>query len=361
MSDLRHGGRLAGLDVVRGVALIGVCAMNYHGYLINRGGQRGNGWTTLLDPWTGPLSTRFAATFVVVAGIGISLLTTDARRTRHPKTVMARRLTLVRRGVLLLAGGLVLDWVWPGTILFFYGGYFLVSALLITLADRWLILIGAASALSATAIRWWVMVRSDGGHETAWLLYGEAEANHSPRDLVLDLAVRGTHPLLPWLAFLTIGMVLGRRLPLAGPARATWAFGGVLAVVFGFGLEQTLGVDLVLRSTDPFDWALPYTLTAGGTAVVAVIAISALADRWPTALAVRALAVTGRSTLTLYVLHALVFNLVVDWLGWIEPGSIWNAFLLALAYWIVAVMLANAWASRHEHGPLEAAYRAFSG
>lgn len=360
MTEMRHGGRVVGLDVVRAVALIGVCTMNYHGYLINRGGERGSGWMSVLDPWNGPFSTRFAATFVVVAGVGISLLTADARSARHHATVTARRLTLVRRGVLLLSGGMLLDWVWPGTILFFYGGYFLVSAVLITLADRWLVTVGAVSAISAAAIRWWVMARADGGHETAWLLYADGETNRSPRDLVLDLVVRGTHPLLPWLAFLCIGMLLGRRLPLTGPARVTWAFGGVLTAMVGYGLAVALPVDDVLRGTDPFDWALPYTLSAGGVAVTAVVTISALADHRPTALVTRTLAVTGRSTLTLYVLHALVFNLVVDWLGWVSPGSAWNGPLLALAFWLAAVMLANAWATRHEHGPLEVAYRSFS-
>lgn len=358
MSDAHRAPRLAGLDVVRGVALIGVCAMNYHGYLIHRGGSRGDGWQRILDPWNGPFSTRFAATFVVVAGIGISLLTAESRRGRHAARVGADRLTLVRRGVLLLLGGMVLDWVWPGTILFFYGGYFLVSSLLITLTDRWLVVVGATSAVAAAVVRWWAIDGS--GHDTSWLLYGNAGTNRSPRDLVLDLAVRGTHPLLPWLAFLCVGMLLGRRLPLSTAARGSWAFGGVLAVILGYGLEAALPVDRVLRSTDPFDWALPYTLAAGGTAVVAVIVISTVADRWPSGVAVRALAVAGRTTLTLYVGHALVFDLVVDWLGWVHPGTWSTGFLLAVAYWLAAVMLANAWAARHEHGPLESVYRAFS-
>ena len=58
--------RYVELDVVRAVALIGVCVMNYHGYLINAGATYPP--TTfverIFDPWRGPLSTRFAATFV---------------------------------------------------------------------------------------------------------------------------------------------------------------------------------------------------------------------------------------------------------------------------------------------------------
>ena len=74
--------RLPGPDVVRAVALIGVVVMNFHGYLVlddrNREGV-GSGWAAeLFNPWTGPLSTRFAATFVLVAGVGVTLLTRSA-------------------------------------------------------------------------------------------------------------------------------------------------------------------------------------------------------------------------------------------------------------------------------------------
>ncbi len=82
--DTAPASRLPGPDVVRAVALIGVVAMNYHGYLILRGVESGagsvdGGWLDeLFDPWAGPLSTRFAATFVLVAGVGVTLLTRRA-------------------------------------------------------------------------------------------------------------------------------------------------------------------------------------------------------------------------------------------------------------------------------------------
>ena len=95
MKASRHGrgaactatDRLPGPDVVRAVALIGVVVMNFHGYLILRGGDRGDGAARrFFDPWTGPLSTRFAATFVLVAGVGVTLLT---RRATAPPTTLS--------------------------------------------------------------------------------------------------------------------------------------------------------------------------------------------------------------------------------------------------------------------------------
>ena len=77
--------RYVGPDVVRALALIGVVVMNYHGYLILLGGRNDHStmWGRFFDPWTGPLSTRFAATFVLVAGVGVTLLTNGVRLAQH--------------------------------------------------------------------------------------------------------------------------------------------------------------------------------------------------------------------------------------------------------------------------------------
>ena len=115
--------RRPGPDVVRAVALIGVVVMNYHGYLILRGAPRGEGWAhDLFDPWSGPLSTRFAATFVLVAGVGVTLMTRSAIGNEKRTRVMRWR--LAKRGLLLYVFGLFFDEIWNGTILTYYGALF---------------------------------------------------------------------------------------------------------------------------------------------------------------------------------------------------------------------------------------------
>lgn len=364
MSDTvpaRAGARVIELDVVRAVALIGVCLMNYHAYLILRGATPGDGFVArVLDPWTGPLSTRFAATFVVVAGMGVALMSNRALLARDRTDLSRIRWVLIRRGVLLYAFGFFLDWVWSGTILFYYGAFFLFAALVFTLRSRWLLLIGAGAALAAAGLQWWALDRTSNGHAVGWLLDGQAESTLSPRDLLLDTFVRGTHPLLPWLLFLCVGIVLGRRLPFHPVLRVQLVFIGVLAVAGGVLLSRSLPIHPLLRSTHPFDRGLLYSVTALGTAVVAVCVIGWLAGRTATSGITRALAVTGRTTLTLYVLHVLVFNLLVDWLEWVHPAGVGTAVVFALSFWVFAIVVANVWHRRFELGPLEWVYRRFS-
>ena len=69
----------------------------------------------------------------------------------------------------------------------------------------------------------------------------------------------------------------------------------------------------------------------------------------------------GAMSLTLYIAHGLVFNLVVDWLGWIEPGGLGRALTFAAAYWAVAITAAWWWHDRYGIGPAEWLYRRLGG
>ena len=354
--------RIIELDVVRAIALIGVCVMNYHGYLIREGAKYPptNGVERFFDPWTGPLSTRFAAVFVTIAGMGISLLTTRSRSARDSAGISADRWKLVRRGVLLYAFGYFLDWVWPGTILFFYGGFFMVGALLFTLRTRWLVAIGTSAAAAAAALQLWILRRQEGGHDVSWLLDGNAGITRSPRDLALDTFVRGTHPLLPWLVFLCMGLVIGRWLPLRTEVRLRLAAAGATCLFLGYSVRHAVSWHPTLESTAPFDRGLLYTLTTVGSTLMAVALIGWLAQAtcksWPT----RVLGLTGRTTLTLYVGHVLVYNLLVHRLEWVHPGALGTALLFALGYWLVAVAATVLWRRWFSDAPLEWVYRRFS-
>ncbi len=351
--------RLAGPDVVRAVALIGVVVMNYHGYLLLRAGRgpgaTGTGWAAeMFDPWTGPLATRFAATFVLVAGVGVTLMTSSSIGTDR---VNALRWRLVRRGLLLYVAGLALDEIWPGTILPYYGAMFVLAAALFTLRSRWLVGIGAVAAIAGWALRAWRYERTQAGASTRWLT---DPAVGSPADHLFGVAVNGTHPLLPWLAFLCAGMVLGRCL------RTAWwrpaAIGSGLALFFVASVassEATTSFQMVLWSTAPYDRGLLYSASALGTALVAYGVVDWIAGRFPAA--TDPLRRAGQMTLTLYFAHVLVFKLLVDWIDWIDPAGVDVAVTFALTFWAIGIAAAVTWQRRFGIGPLERIYRAVGG
>ena len=366
----RAAQRLPGPDVVRAVAMIGVVVMNYHGYLILRSdGPRRTGWLEdVFDPWVGPLSTRFAATFVLVAGVGVTLMTArsvDARRHagtadqahRSHDLVRAMRWRLARRGLLLYVTGLLLDEIWPGTILPYYGAMFVLAAAMFTWRSRWLIIVGAAAAISGSSVRLWRYERARDGISTRWLTEPDPG---SIRDHVFGVFVNGTHPLLPWLTMFCAGMVLGRVL------RTTWWRSAAIGAGFGlvgFGwlassLASTAFEDVAL-SINPLDRGIAYVASALGTALIVYAVVDWIATR--RAAATDPLRRAGQMTLSLYIAHVLVFNLVVDWLGWIDPAGVEVALTFALGFWVVGIAAAVAWQRRYGVGPAERIYRTIGG
>jgi uncharacterized membrane protein YeiB len=350
--------RQPGPDVTRALAMAGVITMNYHGYLIINGASRDGGWAyDFFDPWTGPLSTRFAATFVLVAGIGVTLLTRSSLGNRS--AIIDMRWKLIRRGLLLYGFGLFFDFVWNGTILPFYGVMLIIAAVLFTVRIRWLLCVGSTAAVAGWGIHWWLYERTLDGLPTDFI---DRPGPRSPKGLLLNAFVNGTHPLLPWLAFFCTGIVVGRLLAHAWWRPAVAATGLVLfaAATIVASLGQGERSSLVL-SNDPFDRGIVYVASALGTALLAFTAITWVADRFVDSRPIDALRRAGQMSLTLYIAHALVFNLLVNWLDLIQPGGLRTALTMAAAYWLVATAGAVAYQHRYGRGPTERLYRRLAG
>jgi len=355
--------RLPGPDVVRAVALIGVVVMNYHGYLIFRADGRVPDSTVIerfFDPFTGPLSTRFAATFVLTAGVGITLLTRRVVAADDRRAITRMRWRLVRRGIALYVLGRLLDQIWAGTIILFYGAMFAIAALLFTLATRWIVAIGIAAALAGWGIVTWAFWQTEAGESVVWLY----QPGWPPTQYVVDVMVNGTHPLLPWFVFLCAGIVIGRHLDTPNWRGWCGALGAALFLVAAIVSEQsdTAFTDQLL-SRHPFDRGLVYVASALGTALLAFTLLSWFADRAEGAasLLVEPLRRAGQMTLTLYIAHVLVFNLLVDWLDLVQPGGVATALTFALIFWALAIAAGSWWHRRYGRGPAERVYRWIGG
>jgi len=320
----------------------------------------------LFDPFVGVLSTRFAATFVLVAGIGVSLMTAAARTTQDRAVITRMRWRLARRGVLLYFVGYFLNFAWPGTILFFYGAYFLIASALIRLPDRALVGIGVISALVATAVATWSNWKASRGEFVGWL-------NTDPVDSLQDLVVRTfldyTHPVFPWLAFLCAGMIIGRHLRTLHEWRTrvfTIAFVVTAAVYGGVSLldhfdRRTGTIVYSLTSAQPYGRSIVYVITTLGIALMAFLAISWIAEKYSSSLLVVALQRTGQLTLSLYLLHVLVYCAFVNWFGWIGGNQLSTAIWFAVGFWVAAVAVGSWWHHRIGRGPAEVIYRSFGG
>ena len=117
--------RIVGIDLARFVAIAGMVLVNVT--VVMGGTEEGGGWLGSLERG---MQGRAAALFVLLAGIGCSIMARDDGRLES-----ARR-RILRRAVFLLAIGYAWQLVWSGDILHFYGFYFLVAAACLGVSSR---------------------------------------------------------------------------------------------------------------------------------------------------------------------------------------------------------------------------------
>lgn len=364
--DVAAHQRLRSLDVVRGVALLGVIALNYHATLNDVEAFAPLDRTflsRLFNPASGVLSTRFAATYVFVAGMGVALMASRVR-TDDQNGIRQLRMKLIRRGAALLLVGYGLEWVWPGTILFYYGAYFMIASVFVVTSNRTLIVASASSVIAAAALNLWRVSERFDDNFTAWL---EPASPDSPRNVAIRLFVAYTHPVLPWIAFFFAGMIVARGLRSDRVISSRLALGSVVVVVAAYilrdsirpplltGQSETLRASVV--SLQPFDRGVLYVVSSLGIAIISVWVVETIVRRFPYATISELLVRGGRLSLSLYVFHIVVFKLVVNVFSVVDSKGLGTALLLTAATYSAGLGLAWIVLGRRSHGPIEWLYR----
>jgi len=382
-SDRQLEQRFASLDVARTIALFGIIVLNYHGYL----NFQSTGATTTPSiferwwhPFEGALANPFPVGFVMVAGMGVALLMQDVARANSHRDVneIARTRTearwrLARRGLFLFTLGYGIEWVWAGTILPYYGAYFVVASIIAIWSARKLIALAVISTFGAAIIEWWRLEQSFDGNLTTWL---SPSTPSTPRDLMIRLFIDYTHPLFPWLAFFITGILLGRKyhdivrirskllIIALGTAALSYITNAIVNSLVRDDADNGVRSALVWRhlvSTRPFDRSVLYVLASLGVVVTVFLIITILCERFKGSFGVRIAQTTGQLTLTIYLAHIFIYNFVVNQVGLVQPTGLDTAMTMSIVVFVVAVIWANWWSPLFGRGPAERLYRRFGG
>jgi uncharacterized membrane protein YeiB len=348
--------RIAGYDLARALAIMGMVAVNFRWAMDAY--EVGPAWLAFLADL---IDGRAAATFVVLAGVGISLMSRRARETGDAQAMLQTRNRLLKRALFLFVVGHAFALVWDADILHFYGVYLTVGALLLAAPGRALWRIAAALAGA------FVLLMGIFDYEYGW--DWETMTYHgfwTARGLFSTLFFNGFHPVIPWAAFLLVGMWLGRQdlfdpavrkrilVRAASVALATEAVSALLVSLFSAGatkiekeyIEAFLGT-----------WSMPplplYLLAGGGTAIVVITRCVAFARAHPSSKLLSPMVATGQLAFTLYIAHVVLGMGVLEAYGLQELRSLPLALGSALVFCALAVLFSYAWRKRYEKGPLE--------
>ncbi|MEL6429486.1 MAG: DUF418 domain-containing protein [Planctomycetota bacterium] len=340
--------RVPGLDLARGLALLGMLFVNFD--LVVSGLPGG---PPLLVQALEGLQGRAAATFVVLAGVGGSL---GARRAwGDPAARRLARTRLLRRGALLLAGGTLFLTVWPADILHYYGVWLALGAGLVFAPAP---AIGAAAVLATLG---GVAFSATGRFLEPWNLWTlEYRGLWEPAGFARNLLLDGFHPVLPWFALYAAGLLLGRAALTERATRMRLAALGAAGVAVSWTLALLLPGDGTLAAHLATPRSFPptpnFVLMGASAATLVIVASISVAERFPRATA--PVANVGRLALTLYVAHVIVGMGTLEELGLLGGQSRAFATWSALAFFAGSVVFAAVWLRFFRAGPFEALLRA---
>jgi uncharacterized membrane protein YeiB len=106
--------RIIGIDVARALAVIGMIIVNFKVVF----GQHGDSW---LKAFAQVFEGKAAATFVVLAGMGLAMMTQSAVQTNNLDKLNLARKRIIKRAIALFLIRLSYISIWPADILHFYG------------------------------------------------------------------------------------------------------------------------------------------------------------------------------------------------------------------------------------------------
>ena len=349
--------RVVGFDIARALAVFGMVVVNFK--VVMGAGSAGPDW---LVGVVGLLEGRAAATFVVLAGVGISLMSSSSRRAGDRAAVARDRGMMLRRAAFLFVFGLAYTPIWPADILHFYGVYIAAATLFLTASVRRLL--GVATSLVLLFMALLLSLNYDAGWDWDTLSY---QGLWTPLGMIRHLFFNGFHPVAPWLAFMLVGMALGRLDLTDAKMRARVLRWSVSAAVFAetasWGLKRLVGAaalsqqekaDLMaVFGSDPMPPVVLYVVAAGGTAVTAVVLCVWLGTQYRNSAWIRPLVATGQLALTLYIAHVVIGMGVLEAANRLENQPLSFAVMAAAAFCILGVAFATMWTRRFQRGPLE--------
>ncbi|WP_344594115.1 DUF418 domain-containing protein [Actinomadura vinacea] len=369
-------GRLLGLDLARGLAVLGMFAAHIGPDIVD--GDAGGAVNQLTHG-------RSAALFALLAGVSVVIIS-GRRRPKSGREGRRARAKIAIRGVALVALGTAVAML-PSpvdVIIAYYGLCFLLALPLARLPAKTLAVIAAflavAGPLVSFGVRALVEHRSWEHAVTAFdpieRLSGEG---------VVDLLLTGPYPAMTWMPYVVAGMALGRLDLMSGRVRRRLAVAGPALAVFGYGASCLVfhllpGVRAAVGDSGWFDsgpvtwWVGPETGTVstrapalllvaaphsgtpleilGNVGVAITIVVCALAvvtaaeARRRVRRSLLPVIAVGSMSLSVYVGHVLA-------LAALDTVDAASGLPVLVAFVVAALVLATLWARRFRRGPLE--------
>ncbi len=351
--------RIVGIDVARALAVIGMIIVNFKTVFGTEG-----------SPWLKTLASLFdgkaAATFVVLAGLGIALLSKKARESNDPLKLALARKRILKRALFLFVLGISYYFIWPADILHFYGLYLLLVLLLLKQSAK--VIIGTALTLIIAYPFLLSFLDYEQGWDFSTLNYLDF---WTVEGFARNLFVNGFHPVIPWAAFILLGYWFGQQ-DLQNPAYLKRILLSSGLLFFSLQLFSIFSIRILadgdssateelsqILGTSPMPPLPIYMFSGMAIALLVISACILWGYKQSDSRLILALNRTGQLALTFYVAHVILGMGLVELFLPEQIGqlSIGFSFSYALIFSVLCVIFAGFWRQHFRMGPLEALMR----
>lgn len=347
--------RIIGIDVARALAVIGMIIVNFKIVF----GSKGQDWLQFL---ASIFDGKAAATFVVLAGTGLALMTNSAIKDNDLTKLKIARIRILKKALFLFIVGISYIAIWPADILHFYGIYMLIIVFLLTSHQKVIITTAITIILAFPVLLFFW------NYETGWDFNSLKYLDFwTAKGFMRNLFFNGFHPVIPWVAFILFGYWFGKQdLHNEKLVKKTFVISlssfiaiqvlsyGLIAVLSRKTQENTTELIEIL-GTSPMP-PLPVYMFNGITIAFTIISACILiAKRFENTIIINALHKTGQLALTFYVAHIVIGMGIVEIINPSKMGnySIEFSVVYALVFSFACILFALAWGKHKKLGPLE--------
>jgi uncharacterized protein len=355
--------RIIGFDLARAYAILGMFIVNFNTVFGSLNDKSFGGKFLSL------FSGNSSSTFVILAGMGISLMTNRNEYTIVEKQRLKKIIS--KRSWFLFAIGLLLYIWWPADILHYYGGY-MHLAILILFVPKKIYLWAALAAICIFHILF-VVIPYDTGWNFSILEYKDF---WTVQGFVRNTLYNGWNAIFPWVGYFFAGMWLGKLDWSSFKTQTKMFFIGLVLWCFIFVLQVyannvNINKDLLLYITaDYIPPFLPFMVSTFGFALMLLSVFMFIGNKVENKKYTSAFVSTGQMTLTHYISHLtigmIIFSIITgkSYTGHVSETAAISPliiFLFAVSYFILSCLFSKLWSSKFKNGPIETIMRKFSG
>jgi uncharacterized protein len=347
--------RIIGIDIARALAIIGMIIVNFKVVF----GSEGSVW---VKSFASVFEGKSAATFVVLAGVGLALMTNSAIKKNDQSKLKIARISILKKALFLFIIGISYLAIWPADILHFYGIYMAIIILLLTCKEKAILIWAVAIIVMYPILMLFINYESGWNFNTL-----EYQDFWTIKGFIRNLFFNGFHPVIPWSAFMLFGYWFGKQdlhnntfvKKICWISTISFIIIQVISyATISFLSEENLETSKELTEilgTNPMP-PFPFYMFNGVAIAFAIISACILiAKRFENNFIIDALNKTGQLALTFYVAHVVLGMGIVEA---IEPSKMGNSsvefsVIYALVFSLFCIVFAVIWRKYKKSGPLE--------